>query len=614
MKFFKLLLLVTTFISAAGFGNTKSDFPTVDKAFKVSAIQNGDLIEAKIILADKIHVTADSLKFTLIDTEELQSAEEETKKLQAENPKAKAIKPDEISLNVTKPLAHKVDGDMVYEKEILVNIPLKDIYSQIESDYTLIIHLSGCSDNGICYSPLAKKFQFTGNPNAMGTWAKLSQAIEEANPGAIVDILIHESSFFVIFLFLIMGLLLALTPCIFPMIPILSSIIVSQQSEDEEPSAFKGFMVSLVYVLSMAVTYTLVGVISGLLGADIQSAMQSPWVLTGFALMFFALAISLFGYYEIQLPSSWQSKINSMSDSAQGSGIVGTVVMGFLSAFIIGPCVAPPLAGAVIFISQTGDALLGGIALFAMSMGMGLPLLLVGAGAGKFMPRPGGWMTAVSQTFGVVMLGLSIFMLGKVLSPESTMLLWSLYFMGIAFYMGVFNDSSMKVGMKKLVQLLAFVSLIYGTILFIGYLSGAKSMMHPLSKFTSPKVIAGMVPESLTKIDTHSGYSIARLEKEVKASVLPVVVDFRKKSCPSCDELEEFTFPDPAVQKELKRFTFISIDVTALNEEEQALMKYYQLFGTPSIIFFDKDNKALPKKTMAGFQKAEKFANHLKSM
>jgi len=614
MKFFKLLLLVTTFINAAGFGNAKSDFPSVEDAFKVTAIQNANVIEAKIIVADKVHVTADTLKFTLIDTEELKLAEKETKELQAEDPSAKAIKPDEISFDVATPKAHELDGDMVYEKEILVTIPLNDIYAKIGTDYTLVVHLSGCFDGGICYSPLAKKFQFEGNPNAMGTWAKLSQAIGEANPGAIVDILINESSFFVIFLFLIMGLLLALTPCIFPMIPILSSIIVSQQAEDEEPSAFKGFMVSLVYVLSMAVTYTLVGVISGLLGADIQSAMQSPWVLTGFAVMFFALAISLFGYYEMQLPSSWQSKINSMSDSAQGSGIVGTIIMGFLSAFIIGPCVAPPLAGAVIFISQTGDALLGGIALFAMSMGMGLPLLLVGAGAGKFMPRPGGWMTIVSHTFGVVMLGLSIFMLGKVLSAESTMLLWSLYFMGIAFYMGVFNDSSIKVGMKKLVQLLAFVFLIYGTILFIGYVSGAKSILHPLDKFTSSKVIAGTVLATPVKINTHSGYSIARLQKEIEASALPVVVDFRKKSCASCDELEEFTFPDADVQKELKRFTFISIDVTAQNSDEKALMKHFKLFGTPSIIFFDKENNALPTKTMSGFQKAEKFANHLKTM
>ncbi len=588
MKFLKLLLLVTTFIYA-GFGNVKSDFLSADKAFKVTATQKGENIEAKIVIADKVHITADTLKVLVIS-------------------------PEKEELSVKLPKAHEHNGDMVYEKEILFKIPLKEIYDVTSDDYTLAINFSGCSDKGICYNPQSRTFKFKGNPNPTSTWDKIKNALNQANPMAIVDILIHESSFFIIFLFLIMGLLLALTPCIFPMIPILSSIIVSQQSEDERPSAFKGFMVSLVYVLSMAITYTLVGVISGMLGADIQGAMQNPWVLTSFAIMFFALALSLFGYYEIQLPSSWQSKINSISDNAQGSGIVGTAIMGFLSAFIIGPCVAPPLAGAVIFISQTGDALLGGLALFAMSMGMGLPLLLVGAGAGKFMPRPGGWMTAVSQTFGVVMLGLSIFMLGKVISAETTILLWSLLFMGTAFYMGVFNDSSNRKGIAKLLNLLAFIFLIYGALLFIGYLSGAKSVFNPLEKFTSTKVLSVSSTKEAGEDKSRLGYSIARLKAEVASSKKPVVVDFRKKSCASCDELERDTFPDEAVKKELERFTFITIDVSENTADDKALMKYYHIWGTPNIIFFDKENNPLPEKTLSGFLNAEKFAKHLKSM
>lgn len=593
MKLLKLLLLVTTFLSA-GFDtiHQKNDFPPVEEAFKVSAVQKGDVIETKIILADKIHITADTLKYSI-------------------------VKPKEIALNVVKPEAHEVDGDMLYEEDVLVNIPVKNISSKVAGDYTLSISFSGCSDNGICYSPINKQYTFKGDPNAkVGFFDKLADALDESNPNGIVDLFMGESSFFIILLFLILGLFLALTPCIFPMIPILSSIIVSQSGEGK-PSASKGFFISLIYVLSMAITYTTVGVISGLLGADIQSAMQNPWVLTTFALMFFALAISLFGYYEIQLPSKWQSKINSASDSAQGKGIIGTAIMGFLSAFIIGPCVAPPLAGAVIFISQTGDALLGGVALFAMSMGMGLPLLLVGVGAGKFMPRPGGWMTAVSQTFGVVMLALAIFMLGKVVSPTITMILWSLLFMGTAFYMGVFDGSTARSGMKKLFQLLAFVFLIYGASIFVGVLSGAKSMLHPFSNFTKAMVVQGTVsasPVATTDIEAKAGYSIEKLQKEVEASTKLVMVDFRKDSCASCDELEEFTFPDPAVQEELKRFTLITIDITANTDEEKALEKHYGLFGTPSIIFFDKENNPLPKKSLAGFVPADKFVKHLKSI
>jgi len=594
MKFLKLLLLVTT-IAFAGFGVTAKDggLLPAEEAFKVSAVQNGDVIETKILLGEKIHVTADTLKYMIVE-------------------------PDEIELEVKKPAPYEHEGEMVYEKEVVVNIPVQDIYDKVSGDYTLAINFSGCSDAGICYNPISEKYEFKGDPNAKSTWGKLATALEESNPSEIVNLLVNESSFFIVFLFLIMGLLLALTPCIFPMIPILSSIIVSQQGEDEEPNAFKGFFISLVYVLSMAVTYTAVGVISGLIGADIQAAMQNPWVLSGFALMFFALAVSLFGYYELQLPSKWQSKINSVSDNAQGNGIIGTVIMGFLSAFIIGPCVAPPLAGAVIFISQTGDALLGGIALFAMSMGMGLPLLLVGAGAGKFMPRPGGWMTAVSHTFGVVMLGLAIFMLGKVISDQLTMFLWSLLFMGTAFYMGVFDNSAVRTGAKKLMQLLAYVFLIYGTVLFMGFLTGGKSMFDPLEKFTTGTVVTAGASTASAKASTYvkaeTGYSIAKLEEQVAASDKFVLVDFRKETCPSCDKLEQFTFPDPAVQEEMKRFKFIKIDITANTDEEKALMKKYSLFGVPSILFFDKENNLIASKTISGFVDAEKFTKHLKSI
>lgn len=596
MKFFKIFLLVTTFLYSTGFPNPTNNgkFLSPSEAFKVTAVQNGDTIETKIILGDKIHVTAETLKYSI-------------------------IKPKNIVLTVDKPEAHELDGDMVYEEGLNINIPVSEIAKNITGDYTLAIEFSGCSDQGICYNPIKKTYDFKGSDLIqLSLFDKIKSLTDESNPMGIVDVLVGESSLFIIVLFLVLGLLLALTPCIFPMIPILSTIIVSQSGAGK-PSASKGFFISLIYVLSMAITYTIVGVISGLLGADIQSAMQNPWVLSTFAVMFFALAVSLFGYYEIQLPSKWQSKINSASDSAQGKGILGTAIMGFLSAFIIGPCVAPPLAGAVIFISQTGDALLGGVALFAMSIGMGLPLLLVGIGAGKFMPRPGGWMTVVSKTFAIVMLGLAIFMLGKVVSSSISLVLWSLLFMGTALYMGVFDGSHTRSGFKKLAQLLAFVFLIYGASLFIGFLSGSTSMLSPFEKFTTPASLqmtpTGVVAaNSVVQPSAHLGYSIAKLEEEVANSKKPVMVDFRKKSCKSCDELEEFTFSALAVKEELKRFTFITIDVTENTEDDQALQKKYNAFGTPNIIFFDANNTYLPKENISGFVDAEKLINHLKNI
>jgi thiol:disulfide interchange protein DsbD len=340
--------------------------------------------------------------------------------------------------------------------------------------------------------------------------------------------------------------------------------------------------------------------------------MQNPWVLTAFAGMFVALAFSLFGYYEIGLPASWQSKLSRVSDEAgQKGGFVGTAVMGVLSALIVGPCVAPPLGGAVLFISHTGDALLGGVALFVMSIGMGMPLLLVGIGAGKFMPKPGGWMSVVSQVFGVMMLGLAIFMLGRILPDSVTLTLWALLFMGSALYMGVFDGSERKPGAKKLFQLFAVALMLYGASLFIGALSGANSMLRPFERFTAPK---GAVVAAVEDKSKHRGYSIDRLLKEVAASDKPVVVDFGKESCTSCKELEEITFPDPKVKEQLKKFTFIKVDVTDNTEAEKALLKKFELFGTPNIIFLDKNNNFLPAKSLTGFIKPQDFADHLEEV
>ncbi len=601
MKIIKLLLLVTLFLSAGFESVLKNQHPyqKPEDAFKVYASDNGDSIETKIVLGKNIHVTYDTLKY-------------------------KIVKPIEFELNVNKPKPHELQGVLSLDKDIVVNIPLSAIRTKVLAEgveYTLMIEFQGCSSKGICYNIIQKEYKFT--IPKQGVWSKIMSLTDSTNSASIIDVLKSESSFFVVLLFFIFGLLLALTPCIFPMIPILSSIIVSQAG-DGKPSAMKGFITSLIYVLSMAVTYTTVGVLAGKFGADIQSIMESPWVLTTFALMFLALAFSLFGYYEMQLPSSWQSKLNSASDGAQGKGILGTAIMGFLSAFIIGPCVAPPLAGAVIFISQTGDALLGGLALFVMSIGMGVPLLLVGIGAGKFMPKPGGWMTRVSEVFGVMMLGLSIFMLSKVVPEVVTLALWALLFIGLAFYMGAIDNSSEKKGFSKLIQVFGFASLLYGGALFIALLSGSTSMMHPFEKFMTPTVSRGSainttspsvhVAPTAEEKKFHLGYSVARLMKEVEASELPVIVDFSKKSCPSCRKLEAITFPNPSVVVELKRFKFITVDITNHTDDDKALLKYYGLFGSPNIIFFDKNNKFLPNKSLVGFINPKQFTSHLKSI
>ncbi|MEA3455975.1 MAG: protein-disulfide reductase DsbD [Campylobacterota bacterium] len=605
----KIILFMTTFLFSAGFdtGIKKQTFLKPEEAFKVSSVKKDGMIETTIKLGDKIHIYDDALHF-------------------------RVTKPQSFELKeIEKPVPHDVDGDLVHEGELVIRIPVDTIESKVQGDYTFTVELEGCSDTGICYQPQKKSFDFKGSETAVSAktidtkvpdkeksvqeseesdvFDKISALTEEGNSAKIADVLSRESSFFVIFLFFIFGLLLSLTPCIFPMIPILSSIIVSQSS-DGKSSTGQAFFTSLVYVLSMAVTYTIVGLIAGLLGADIQTAMQNPWVLTVFAAMFVALAFSLFGYYEIGLPQSIQGKLTRVSDNAQSKGILGTAIMGLLSALIVGPCVAPPLGGAILFISHTGDALLGGMALFVMSMGMGMPLLLVGVGAGKFMPKPGGWMSKISQVFGITMLGLAIFMLARILPDAITIILWAMLAIGTALYLGLFDGKNPATIGGYLSKLFAIMFLVYGVVLFIGSISGATSVLRPFESFTQGnKVVMNEILETVTKSDR--GYSVERLMKEVAASDKPVVVDFGKDSCTACTELEEITFPHPLVQKELKNFTFIKIDLTDNSDDDKAILKKYELFGTPNIIFFDKSNAYLAEKTLTGFIKPEVFAKHL---
>jgi len=584
----KKLLLVSLLFSTFLFGGfssalKKQKFLSPDEAFTVTAVLKDDVIHTNIIMADKIHTYEDSLHYRITT-------------------------PQQLELSVAKPEPHEFDGDKVYEKELSVDIPTSSIETKVAGDYTLEIEFQGCSDAGICYQPIKKTFNFKGAELSM--FDKVSAVVKEGNPKKIVDFFLHESPIFIIIIFFLLGVLISLTPCIFPMIPILSSIIVAQEGKGEGNKT-NPFVISLVYVLSMAVTYAVVGVIAGISGIDVGAALQNPWVLSIFAIIFVALALSLFGYYEIGLPSSWQSKLTKASDEAQGKGgIIGTAIMGFFSALIVGPCVTPPLGGAVLFITLTGNAVLGGFALFAMGLGMGLPLLLLGLGAGKFMPKPGGWMTRVSQVFGVTMLAVAIAMLGRFLPDGITLFLWALLFMGVALYMGVFDTKEFE-GAQKLFRLLGLVFLLYGASLFIGSISGANSMFRPFAKFTSSVSVASIEVEDKSG---HLGYSVERLMKEVEASSKPVVVDFGKDSCTACTELAEITFPHPLVKEQLKNFTFIKIDLTANSDDDKVLLKKFSLFGTPNIIFFDKENKYLADKTLSGFVKPEDFAGHLKSI
>ena len=394
------------------------------------------------------------------------------------------------------------------------------------------------------------------------------------------------------------------------MVPILSSILLQQAGKKEGGlSRATSFTISLVYVVAMAATYAIIGIVAGLLDFDLQANLNNPWVIIPVALIFIALAFSLFGYFEIALPSSLQTKLNRVSNSAEGKGLVGTAVMGSISALIVGACTAPVISGAIIFISITGDALLGGLALFVMGIGAGVPLLLVGLGANKLVPKPGGWMDSVSKFFGFLMLIMALYIARGIINPTLFMYLFSALLIGAAIFFGLFDGKEAR-GFGGVFKTFNFFLLLYGSLIFIGAISGAKSILNPLEPLSSKVVAATNKPKTAEE----KSYTLDELLKEIKDAKKPVVVDIGKENCAACAELAQFTFPNPEVQKELKRFKFIKLDITKYTDEDQKIMKHFKIFGAPNILLFDSQGNALDDKFIQGFIEPDKFTKLLKEI
>lgn len=510
----------------------------------------------------------------------------------------------------------------------------------------LNIHYQGCADIGVCYPPelltLPVKFKntdtfiasFANSANdtqverTQSTIAKSSNAanapavaatstaqntnlIPESEQDRLTKLLTAGNLGLLLPTFYVLGLLLAFTACVYPMVPILSSIIVGQGSSITTARAFS---LSAVYVLSMASVFALLGIAVGLSGYNIQPLFQNPWVLSAFAALFVLLALSMFGLFQLQMPAAIQTKLSSISNQQKGGSVAGVAVMGMLSAVIVGPCVTPPLVAALAYIAKTGDAVLGGLALFALGLGMGSPLLLIGTSFGRFLPKAGGWMESIQRFFGVILLAVALYLLSRFLPPSATMLLAAM----LAIFAGVFfgatdslDSSSPK--SSRFGKAFGLVALIYGIVLLIGLLAGNSSFTHPLRGIAG-NAVSGANTVAQTHVQFERVKTVADLNNVVKTASQqgkPVMFDFYADWCISCKEMEAFTFTDERVKGLLKNAVLVQADVTANDSDDQALLKEFSLFGPPAILFYNTNGEEVSRARVVGFMNADKFSEHL---
>lgn len=577
----KVLLFLFSFLSLFA---VEQKFLSPEEAIQINFVTKSDKVVLKLELAEDIYLYDDKLEISIIKPEKID------------------IKKD---LDIQKPeLYHEF---IVHFNGVIVDIPYALLKEKIKSPtYTLLVKFQGCSTAGLCYAPMKK--EITLDLESMSKVVnvveqKSIQELENLSESDLITASLKNGNIAIVLLtFFGFGLLLSLTPCIFPMIPILSSIIVKASSK-EKLSAKKGFFLSFVYVFSMSLAYTIAGVIAGLFGANLQVALQNPIVLSVFAGVFVLLALSMFGYFKLELPQSLQNKINKTTDGKEKQGVFGIAIMGFLSALIVGPCVAAPLAGALIYIGQTGDALLGGAALFILSFGMGVPLLLIGLGAGKYMPKPGAWMDSISKVFGLIMLAIAIYMLDRVLDPTIIMYLWSLILIASALYLQMYTHI--------LSRLLTTMMLLYGIIVFIGAVTGATNVLKPLDKIT---LSSTLIQNSNQELKWTYIKDIDELYKTIEASSKPVMLDFYADWCISCKELENFTFKDPRVIVELNKYTLLKADVTENNTDDKNLQNKFNIVGPPGLIFWNQNKKEIKSAKIVGYKNADEFLEILKKV
>jgi len=494
---------------------------------------------------------------------------------------------------------------IVHRHELTIDIPVTG--GQAGDEVLLRVDFQGCADAGLCYPPLNHSA-----PVVLGADDDRGSASEGASTPAtaseqdrMAGLVADGNLFLVALAFFGFGLLLSLTPCVLPMVPILSSLIIGQ---GQETSTARAFGLSLTYVLAMALTYTAAGVAAGLLGHNLQAALQHPAILLSFAAVFVVLSLAMFGFYQLQVPQGFQQALAKLSHRQQAGRYTGVALMGLLSALIVGPCVAAPLAGALLVIGQTGDALRGGVALFAMSMGMGVLLIVVGTSAGRLMPKAGPWMNAIKAAFGVLLLAVAVWMLERIVPATAAMLLWSALLIFSGIYMGAMDSLQSGVsGWRRFWKAAGLMLLVWGLILMLGAALGAKDPLRPLQG-----TVIGSNGESLSgpefaTVDDLDGLQAALDGMDDR----PLMLEFYADWCIDCVRMERRTFPDPRVRETLNHFQLLKADVTSYTAQHRELLETFELFGPPAILFFDRHGEEMRALRLVGEMGPDAFNAHL---
>ncbi len=519
----------------------------------------------------------------------------------------------------------------IYHDQLKVEVPLV----KADGPFTLNVVYQGCAEDGLCYPPITKLFKVdptkpgvlvadgeqAATPEASiaagaETLASPAQPVVNAaatasannagNDLSLATATLAGGSLWKISLaFLAFGLLLSFTPCVLPMVPILSSIIVGEGDVTRRRS----FLMALAYCLGMALIYTSLGVAAGLAGEGLSGALQKPWVLVTFSLLLVLLSLSMFDVYQLQLPVALQSKLGKASGGLKRGRFFGVFFMGALSALIVGPCVAAPLAGTLVYISQTRDVLLGGLALFSMAMGMSVPLLLVGLSAGSLLPKAGAWMIGVKYVFGLMLIAVAIWMVSPILPAQAVMLFWGAFAILCAVFLGVFDASVGKPSIAlRFGKTFGLVLFVIGLLELVGAAAGGTNVLEPLSGIRGVSTASTGEDKGVnfTRIKT-----VAELDQALASAKKPIMLDFYADWCVACKEMDHFTFRDPKVMNQLGNMTLLQVNVTANSEDDRALMKRFSLFGPPGMIFFDTDGKEIAESRIVGVLEATAFFEHV---